>query len=224
VKALSLSPLFSQAVNLAMLRSPDCPFNTFFHVSSSSRYLQGTLTCSSSAVSVKLSSPLFPQSSLKDLVSSYCTTLVNTFVSLGLLLLHTQPYKLWTWNPPFKAPKILIVLFFISNIFLLVIPFLPPFKGSRTYERLAYWVSTSVLSQLCKTNLNLPFFRQAHPVGILISVIGISMFGVYGFLSGKGIDLKESGFRQTTGCLGWCLNKKVSSEMPLREGGGEMIK
>ncbi|GJJ15812.1 hypothetical protein Clacol_010090 [Clathrus columnatus] len=72
-------------------------------------------------------------------LAAYSLTLINTFVSLGLLLLHTPAYKLWKWNPPFHAPKFVIMAFFISNLFLVVVPFIPPATGSRVYEQLPYW-------------------------------------------------------------------------------------
>ncbi|PBK97026.1 hypothetical protein ARMGADRAFT_724083 [Armillaria gallica] len=72
-------------------------------------------------------------------LSSYCLAIINAFVSVGLLLLYTSTYKAWNWDPPFRAPKIVIVLFFLSNVFLVVVPLIPPAPGSRTYEHLPYW-------------------------------------------------------------------------------------
>lgn len=75
-------------------------------------------------------------------VSSYSLAIINAFVSFGLLLLYTSPYHEWSWNPPFQAPKFIIILFFLSNVFLVVVPLIPPIPGSRTYDHLPYWVST----------------------------------------------------------------------------------
>ncbi|KAF5336486.1 hypothetical protein D9611_006685 [Ephemerocybe angulata] len=86
-------------------------------------------------------------------LSSYCLTIINSLVSLGLLLLYTQTFRSWDWKPPFRAPKALIVAFCISNVFLLIVPFIPPVPGSRTYSQLPYW---------------------AHPVG----GFGVSLFGI----------------------------------------------
>lgn len=74
-------------------------------------------------------------------VSSYCITIINTLVALGLFLLYTEGYRGWAWKPPFRAPKALVLAFFVSNIFLLIVPFIPPVPGSRTYQQLPYWVS-----------------------------------------------------------------------------------
>ena len=75
------------------------------------------------------------------LVSSYSLSLVNTAVALGLLLLYTRAYRTWEWSPPFRAPKAVIVLFLVSNLFLILVPFFPPNPDARTYQRLPYWVS-----------------------------------------------------------------------------------
>ncbi|KAK0196954.1 APC amino acid permease [Armillaria mellea] len=72
-------------------------------------------------------------------LSSYCLAIINALVSVGLLLLYTSTYKAWNWDPPFRAPKIVIVLFFLSNVFLVLVPLIPPAPGSRTYEHLPYW-------------------------------------------------------------------------------------
>uniref|UniRef100_A0A0W0F3G9 Putative APC amino acid permease n=1 Tax=Moniliophthora roreri TaxID=221103 RepID=A0A0W0F3G9_MONRR len=77
-------------------------------------------------------------------LASYCAAIVNLLVSLGLLLLYTSSYRAWEWNPPFRAHKVVVVLFFISNVFLVAVPLIPPAPGSRTYEHLPYWSHTVV--------------------------------------------------------------------------------
>jgi hypothetical protein len=71
-------------------------------------------------------------------VTSYALTVNYTLVSFGLLLLYMPSYRIWDWNPPFRAPKTIISVYFLSNLFLVVVPFFPP--ASRTYEKLPYWV------------------------------------------------------------------------------------
>jgi len=61
-------------------------------------------------------------------------------VSLGLLLLYTPPYRDWNWHPPFHAAKAAVVLFLLSNIFLVLVPMIPPAPGSKSYVHLPYWV------------------------------------------------------------------------------------
>ncbi|RDB27614.1 High-affinity methionine permease [Hypsizygus marmoreus] len=77
-------------------------------------------------------------------LSSYSLAIINTLVSFGLLLLYTRSYREWDWNPPFHAPKVIIVLFFLSNVFLVVVPLIPPSPGSRVYEHLPYWLHVFV--------------------------------------------------------------------------------
>ncbi|TEB31036.1 APC amino acid permease [Coprinellus micaceus] len=92
-------------------------------------------------------------------LSSYCITIINTLVALGLFLLYTEGYRGWAWKPPFRAPKALVLAFFFSNIFLLIVPFIPPVPGSRTYEQLPYW---------------------AHPVGgFCVSLFGIAYWYIW---------------------------------------------
>ncbi|KAF9003168.1 APC amino acid permease [Hymenopellis radicata] len=68
-------------------------------------------------------------------LSSYSLAIINTLVSFGLLLLYARP----EWDPPFRAPKPVVVAFFLSNVFLVVVPFVPPKEGGGTYEHLPYW-------------------------------------------------------------------------------------
>jgi hypothetical protein len=95
--------------------------------------------------------PLFAISNGLWVVSSYSSALINTLVSFGLLLIYTPLFRSkrdWAaaWNPPFKAPKLVIVSFFLSNVFLIVVPLVPPPKEARKgYERLAYWVCQLLL-------------------------------------------------------------------------------
>jgi len=76
--------------------------------------------------------------------SSYSLSIINTAVSLGLLLLYTSAFKERDWNPPFRAWKPIVVIFFSSNVYLLVIPLMPPADGRRVYEHLPYWLHVFV--------------------------------------------------------------------------------
>ncbi|KAF7304365.1 High affinity methionine permease [Mycena chlorophos] len=84
-------------------------------------------------------------------MSSYSLTLVNTGVSFGLLLLHSPFWASRNWFPPFRAPRAVIVAFFLSNVFLAVTPLIPPAKGKETFERIPYYMHilvTILASQL----------------------------------------------------------------------------
>jgi len=72
---------------------------------------------------------------------AYSVAMVNLFISGGLLLLYSQPYQTYNWNPPFRAPMSIVVFFFISNAFLLVVPMIPPSPGHEIYQHLPYYVS-----------------------------------------------------------------------------------
>ncbi|KAF8655580.1 hypothetical protein AX16_003001 [Volvariella volvacea WC 439] len=71
-------------------------------------------------------------------LSAYGVSLINTIVSFGLLLLYTASFRSWNWDPPFRAPRIIVVLYFLSNLFLILMPFIPP-TVTRVYEKLPYW-------------------------------------------------------------------------------------
>ncbi|KAI0683765.1 amino acid transporter [Cytidiella melzeri] len=78
--------------------------------------------------------------------SSYPLTIINTMVSGGLLFLHSTNNrfsKVYVWNPPFRTYYPAIVFFFISNIFLVFAPLIPPAPGFRPYEHLPYWLHVS---------------------------------------------------------------------------------
>ncbi|KAH7910143.1 APC amino acid permease [Hygrophoropsis aurantiaca] len=77
---------------------------------------------------------------------SYPLALFNIIISGGLLLLYTPAYKSYDWNPPFRAYKPVVAFFFFSNIFLAVVPMIPPLPGQSVYQRLPYWshVATAI--------------------------------------------------------------------------------
>ena len=79
----------------------------------------------------------------RSLVSSYPLTIFNLLISGGLLLLYTPAFKSYDWSPPFRAWKSVVIFFFLSNIFLAVVPMIPPSPGFDVYERIPYWVCTS---------------------------------------------------------------------------------
>ncbi|KAI9568714.1 amino acid/polyamine transporter I [Boletus coccyginus] len=71
--------------------------------------------------------------------SSYPLALFNLLISGGLLLLYTDAYKSYDWKPSFQAHKSAVVFFFLSNIFLVVVPMIPPSAGYEPYEHLPYY-------------------------------------------------------------------------------------
>ena len=140
-------------------------------------------------------------------VSSYSSTLVHALVSFGLLLLYMPSYRIWDWNPPFRAPKSIIFIYFLSNFFLVVVPFFPP--ASRTYEKIPYWVCylffayvvsrpDSFTTKFTYLSLTQSAASSSH---FLESHTGI--YGVLGFQKGKDIVFSES----------WLMMKTVSLDM-----------
>ncbi|KIY53750.1 APC amino acid permease [Fistulina hepatica ATCC 64428] len=79
-------------------------------------------------------------------LSSYSYAIINTLVSVGLLLLYLPSWLSAgrEWKPPYHAPKLVILLFFLSNIFLIVVPWIPPTNGTQVYEHLPYFLHALV--------------------------------------------------------------------------------
>ncbi|KAG6379868.1 APC amino acid permease [Boletus reticuloceps] len=71
--------------------------------------------------------------------SSYPLALFNLVISGGLLLLYTDAFKSYDWNPPFRAYKFAVVFFFLSNAFLVLVPMIPPTSGYEPYLHLPYY-------------------------------------------------------------------------------------
>ncbi|KIM60088.1 hypothetical protein SCLCIDRAFT_16388 [Scleroderma citrinum Foug A] len=70
---------------------------------------------------------------------AYSVAVVNLLISGGLLLLYSQPYQNYNWNPPYQAPMSIVMFFFISNVFLLIVPLIPPSPGYELYQHLPYY-------------------------------------------------------------------------------------
>lgn len=77
-----------------------------------------------------------------SVVSSYCNNIVGVAVALGLVLLSSSllPFSSYKWDPPFKASRIVVVVFMLVNIFLLAMPFVPPKDGRGYYQNMPYYV------------------------------------------------------------------------------------
>ena len=76
-------------------------------------------------------------------MSSYPLSLINMLISAGLLYIHSRPeaVSVLGWNPPFRAYAVAVWFFFVSNVFLVVVPLIPPAPGYHVYERIPYYVS-----------------------------------------------------------------------------------
>lgn len=70
---------------------------------------------------------------------SYPLAIVNAFVSAGLIYLYLNR-KSWNWDPPISATLPVVIFFFLSNVYLIVAPFVPPENGQNIYQSLPYWI------------------------------------------------------------------------------------
>lgn len=73
-------------------------------------------------------------------VISYPLSIVNIFVSFGLIWIHFHREK-YNWAPPFKATLPVAIFFFLSNIYLAVAPYVPPeTPDQNAYKDLPYYL------------------------------------------------------------------------------------
>ncbi|KAI0711347.1 APC amino acid permease [Earliella scabrosa] len=87
-------------------------------------------------------------------LSSYPLALMNMFVSGGLLFIHAPadilPKKLksvhasYDWQPPYRTWTPIVLFFFLSNVFLVAVPLMPPARGYKVYDDLPYWLHVLV--------------------------------------------------------------------------------
>lgn len=72
---------------------------------------------------------------------SYPLNVVNTFVALGLLWLKWNHYKgKIHWKAPITCPWPVVVFFFLSSLYLIAAPYIPPTHGQKVYNSLPYWI------------------------------------------------------------------------------------
>ena len=68
---------------------------------------------------------------------SYPLSVINAAISFGIVYLSLWPYDGW---PPVSVPAQLAAAFFgTANVFLFVVPFVPPSIGGEPYTSLPYW-------------------------------------------------------------------------------------
>ncbi|KAA8910684.1 high-affinity methionine permease [Sphaerosporella brunnea] len=61
---------------------------------------------------------------------------INTFVALGLLYLQFSPRQKWT--SPFHSYVPFTVIFLLSNVFLVIVPFIPPSRNTSSYPHYVF--------------------------------------------------------------------------------------
>lgn len=63
------------------------------------------------------------------------------FVSAGLIYIYlTKSKKFPDWAPGIRATLPVTVFFFLSNVFLVVAPYIPPSAGQSVYKSLPYYL------------------------------------------------------------------------------------
>ncbi|ODH13223.1 hypothetical protein ACO22_07473 [Paracoccidioides brasiliensis] len=72
-------------------------------------------------------------------VISYPLSIINTFVAAGLIHLYLNRSK-YNWNPPVRATLPVVIFFGLSNIFLVITPFVQPEEGQNVYNQLPYYL------------------------------------------------------------------------------------
>ena len=77
-------------------------------------------------------------------VISYPLSIINVFVSAGLIHLYLNPFSAHRnpqkWTPPFRATLPIVIFFFLSSVYLVVAPFVPPSAEQNVYESLPYYL------------------------------------------------------------------------------------
>ena len=106
-------------------------------------------------------------------VSSYPLALINMFISGGLLFIHLPTHWLpktlhalqdsYDWRPPFRTWTPVVLFFFVSNIFLVAVPLIPPARGYRVYDHLPYSWLRKVFERPCRR-------PPHHPLLIVLSL------------------------------------------------------
>lgn len=62
---------------------------------------------------------------------------INAFVAAGLIYLHYK--KSENWSSPWRSLLIVIILYLLANVFLAIVPFIPP-EGDWNAEGYPYYV------------------------------------------------------------------------------------
>lgn len=79
---------------------------------------------------------------------SYPLSVINVFVAAGLIHLYLNPFSIHRnpqqWAPPFRCSLPIAIFFLLSNIYLVIAPFVPPTDGASVYVSLPYWIHTVV--------------------------------------------------------------------------------
>ncbi|KAI1940563.1 methionine permease [Ophidiomyces ophidiicola] len=71
----------------------------------------------------------------------YPLSVINVFVSGGLIHIYFFPARYQNWYPGFRASLPVAIFFFLCNLYLVVAPFLPPpDKSDNVYDSMPYYI------------------------------------------------------------------------------------
>ncbi|KAL5359081.1 amino acid permease-domain-containing protein [Aspergillus floccosus] len=71
---------------------------------------------------------------------SYPLSIVNVFVSGGLIYIYLNKSRFPDWSPGIRATLPVTIFFCLSNMYLVVAPYVPPTEGQSVYEELPYYL------------------------------------------------------------------------------------
>lgn len=72
---------------------------------------------------------------------SYPLAIINVFVSAGLIYIYfTHKTKFPDWNPGIRATLPVTIFFCLSNVYLVVAPYIAPSEGQSVYKELPYYL------------------------------------------------------------------------------------
>ena len=75
---------------------------------------------------------------------SYPLNVINTLLGAGLVWIYIRKYQgKYEWNPKIKA-TFPVAVFFLSSLYLVAAPYIPPSEGQSVYEKLPYWLHAVV--------------------------------------------------------------------------------
>jgi len=75
---------------------------------------------------------------------SYPLNIFNTMVSFALLVMYIKPSIVGGWSSPFRATLPVTLFFFLANVFLVIVPIIPPSPGNEPYADLPYYLHVVV--------------------------------------------------------------------------------
>ncbi|KAJ5669165.1 hypothetical protein N7462_010235 [Penicillium macrosclerotiorum] len=71
---------------------------------------------------------------------SYPLSIINVFVSGGLIYVYLKKDEFPSWSPGIRATLPVTIFFLLSNLYLVIAPYIPPDAGQNVYEQLPYYL------------------------------------------------------------------------------------